>query len=115
MVFRSDPCGIVCLIITYVCIFYADYVVIRWIIMETMATSYVQFLFLNLVSSSFFTKKKRFCNGCGSLEITLIYERLKTGQHWLQFSGRIQKICPVFWPASTQKVFVKRNICVDCF
>ena len=27
-------------------------------------------------------------------------ETLHSGLHWLQFSGRKQKICPVFWPTS---------------
>lgn len=34
--FVRDPCGIVCIIVTYVAVFYADYVVIRWIILHTM-------------------------------------------------------------------------------
>lgn len=37
--FVRDPCGIVCIIVTYVAIFYADYVVIRWIILHTMQDS----------------------------------------------------------------------------
>ncbi|XP_037960111.1 palmitoyltransferase ZDHHC3-like [Teleopsis dalmanni] len=37
--FVRDPCGIVCLIITYGAVFYADYVVMRWIIMQTMQAS----------------------------------------------------------------------------
>ncbi|XP_064617211.1 palmitoyltransferase ZDHHC3-like [Liolophura sinensis] len=37
MVFRSDPCGFVCLIITYVALFYADYVVVKHLIMASMA------------------------------------------------------------------------------
>lgn len=32
----NDPCGIACLIVTYLAIFYADYVVIRWIVLQTM-------------------------------------------------------------------------------
>jgi len=35
-VFRSDPCGIVCIFITYASIFYSDYVVVNWIILQTM-------------------------------------------------------------------------------
>lgn len=31
-----DPCGIVCVIFTYLAIFYADYVVTRWILLESM-------------------------------------------------------------------------------
>lgn len=31
-----DPCGIVCLIVTYLAVLYSDYVVTRWIIMETL-------------------------------------------------------------------------------
>lgn len=34
--FIKDPCGIVCILITYLAIFYADYVVTRWIILQTM-------------------------------------------------------------------------------
>ncbi|KAK8741323.1 hypothetical protein OTU49_002615, partial [Cherax quadricarinatus] len=38
-VFRGDPCGITCLILTYAAIFYADYVVINWIVLQTMFNS----------------------------------------------------------------------------
>ena len=27
-----------------------------------------------------------------------------TGQHWVEFSGLIQKICPVFWPAEAYDI-----------
>jgi len=36
MVFIRDPCGIACLVVTYGAVLYADYVVIRWIILTTM-------------------------------------------------------------------------------
>ncbi|KAK3107879.1 hypothetical protein FSP39_024338 [Pinctada imbricata] len=36
MVFRSDPCGIICLGVTYGAIFYADYVVIRHLVLPVM-------------------------------------------------------------------------------
>ncbi|XP_033119219.1 palmitoyltransferase ZDHHC3-like [Anneissia japonica] len=38
-VFRKDPCGIICLIITYSAVLYADYVVVQWLILPTMAMS----------------------------------------------------------------------------
>lgn len=38
--FVRDPCGIVCIIFTYVAVFYADYVVVRWIVMQTMYNRY---------------------------------------------------------------------------
>lgn len=38
--FVRDPCGIVCIIVTYFALFYADYVVIRWIILHTMQDRY---------------------------------------------------------------------------
>ena len=31
VVFRKDPCGFTCLLMTYAAVLYADYVVIRWI------------------------------------------------------------------------------------
>lgn len=34
--FVKDPCGIVCIIVTYLAVSYADYVVVRWIILHTM-------------------------------------------------------------------------------
>lgn len=37
--FIRDPCGVFCILITYLAVFYADYVVIRWIIMQTMTDS----------------------------------------------------------------------------
>ncbi len=36
VVFRKDPCGIICLMMTYLSVFYADYVVVRWIVIQTM-------------------------------------------------------------------------------
>lgn len=36
MIFRKDPCGITCLVMTYGAVMYADYVVVRWIVMQTM-------------------------------------------------------------------------------
>ena len=37
MVFRRDACGVTCLLMTYGAVLYADYVVVRWIVMQTMA------------------------------------------------------------------------------
>lgn len=37
--FVRDPCGIICIIVTYFALFYADYVVMRWIILHTMQDS----------------------------------------------------------------------------
>lgn len=39
MPFVKDPCGIICLIFTYVAVFYADYVVTQWIIVFSFAES----------------------------------------------------------------------------
>ncbi|XP_070551437.1 palmitoyltransferase ZDHHC3-like isoform X2 [Ptychodera flava] len=39
VVFRTDPCGITCIIITYVAVFYADYVVIEWLIIPSLSNS----------------------------------------------------------------------------
>jgi len=38
-VFRKDPCGIACVVFTYVAIFYSDYVVVNWIVLQTMRSS----------------------------------------------------------------------------
>gem|GEM_PF-6342652 len=35
-IFVKDPCGIICIILTYLSIIYADYVVIKWVVLETM-------------------------------------------------------------------------------
>ena len=40
VVFRKDPCGFTCLLMTYAAVLYADYVVIRWIVMQSMPDSY---------------------------------------------------------------------------
>ncbi|XP_014247534.1 palmitoyltransferase ZDHHC7-like [Cimex lectularius] len=37
--FVKDPCGLICIALTYVAVFYADYVVVRWIVMQTMQDS----------------------------------------------------------------------------
>ena len=39
VVFRTDPCGITCIIITYIAVFYADYVVVRHLVIPTMSDS----------------------------------------------------------------------------
>lgn len=41
VVFRADPCGIICILIVYGALFYADYVVVRHIIMTTMSDTLV--------------------------------------------------------------------------
>lgn len=38
-VFRKDPCGIICIFMTYLAVFYADYVVVRWIVIQTLHNS----------------------------------------------------------------------------
>ena len=38
-VFRGDPCGIICLVITYMSLFYADYVVVRHLIIPSMSNT----------------------------------------------------------------------------
>lgn len=34
--FVRDPCGIVCIILTYLSILYADYVIVKWVVIEAM-------------------------------------------------------------------------------
>ncbi|GBN29156.1 hypothetical protein AVEN_198621-1 [Araneus ventricosus] len=38
-VFRFDPCGIICIILTYLAVFYADYAVVEWMVIPTMSQS----------------------------------------------------------------------------
>ena len=38
-VIRNDPCGWTCLIMTYAAVIYADYVIIRWVVLQTMQES----------------------------------------------------------------------------
>jgi len=40
-VFRNDPCGITCILITYAAISYADYVVVRHLVIPAMSDSWV--------------------------------------------------------------------------
>ena len=37
VVFRGDPCGIICLVITYGAVLYADYVVVRHLVIPSMS------------------------------------------------------------------------------
>uniref|UniRef100_A0A0N5A996 Palmitoyltransferase n=1 Tax=Syphacia muris TaxID=451379 RepID=A0A0N5A996_9BILA len=39
MIFRRDPCGILCTLMAYGCMIYADFVVINWIIIPTYSKS----------------------------------------------------------------------------
>lgn len=41
MTFVKDPCGVVCVLVTYLAVLYADYVVTRWIILQTMHDRYI--------------------------------------------------------------------------
>jgi len=36
VVFRRDPCGFFCILMTYGAVLYSDYVVVRWIVLTTM-------------------------------------------------------------------------------
>lgn len=47
--FLRDPCGIVCIFVTYLAVFYADYVVTRWIILQTMQNRYLLQQFQSVV------------------------------------------------------------------
>ncbi|BFZ13732.1 hypothetical protein BsWGS_16771 [Bradybaena similaris] len=38
-VFRLDPCGIICILFTYLAVFYADYVVVRHLVLPSMTDS----------------------------------------------------------------------------
>ncbi|XP_071454968.1 palmitoyltransferase ZDHHC3 [Hetaerina americana] len=35
----KDPCGVLCILVTYISVFYADYVVIQWVVLQTMRYS----------------------------------------------------------------------------
>ena len=50
-VFRKDPCGIICLMMTYLAVFYADFVVVRWIIIETLHSRFKPNLIVKLFDS----------------------------------------------------------------
>ncbi|GAB6018808.1 hypothetical protein CHUAL_000469 [Chamberlinius hualienensis] len=39
VVCRKDPCGLVCIFLTYCAVLYADYVVLQWILLPTMSES----------------------------------------------------------------------------
>ncbi|CAM1314799.1 Uncharacterised protein r2_g2536 [Pycnogonum litorale] len=41
VVFRGDPCGVICIFLTYLSVFYSDYVVINWIVLPTMSDSLI--------------------------------------------------------------------------
>ena len=38
-VVRNDPCGWTCLLMTYAAVTYADYVIIKWVVLQTMPDS----------------------------------------------------------------------------
>ena len=40
VVFRKDPCGVTCLLMTYAAVIYADYVIVRWIVLQSMPETY---------------------------------------------------------------------------
>ncbi|KAL5019916.1 hypothetical protein ScPMuIL_002808 [Solemya velum] len=53
VVFRSDPCGIICIFVTYLAILYADYVIIRHLAIPTMSETLwgaVNVLLFNLIA-----------------------------------------------------------------
>ena len=36
-IFRKDPCGIMVVILAYICLIYADYVVVYWLVMRYLS------------------------------------------------------------------------------
>ncbi|EDO38376.1 predicted protein, partial [Nematostella vectensis] len=38
-VFRRDPCGVACIVFTYLCVFYADYCIVEHVIIPTLSDS----------------------------------------------------------------------------
>lgn len=44
---RRDPCGVICLILTYFSVFYADYVVIQYVLIPTYSGRSVLCLFMS--------------------------------------------------------------------
>ncbi len=62
IVFRKDPCGITCLVMTYLAVFYADYVVVRWIILQSMPETYwglFHIITFNIIVLMLFTAHSR--------------------------------------------------------
>jgi len=39
MIFRWDPCGLICVVFAYAAVFYADYVVVAWLVMPALSDS----------------------------------------------------------------------------
>lgn len=53
MIFRWDPCGILCCLLTYAAVLYADYVVVNWLVLPTFdGRSHPFSLYLSLFSRS---------------------------------------------------------------
>lgn len=44
---RRDPCGVICLILTYLSVFYADYVVIHYVLIPAYSNRSVVFVFMS--------------------------------------------------------------------
>jgi hypothetical protein len=51
-VFRKDPCGVVCVAITHLLVYYADFVVIKFLL-PTYENRYVEEYILNVSRMSF--------------------------------------------------------------
>lgn len=57
-IFRLDPCGIICIILTYLAVFYADYAVVEWMVIPTMSSRYVEFFHACLMNKLSFEKER---------------------------------------------------------
>ena len=76
-VFRKDPCGFTCVIMTYAAVIYADYVVVRW----NVFAFYYKKLILEVLLS------------CSNYKLIIANFKLKTfGQTLLHFSKQGQVI-----------------------
>lgn len=65
----KDPCGCLCISFTYISIIYADYVVIRWIVLQTMQDSlwgvFNVFLFNSLILLLILSHMRAMCSDPG--------------------------------------------------
>ncbi|BES95086.1 unnamed protein product [Nesidiocoris tenuis] len=69
----KDPCGLICIPLTYVAVFYADYVVVRWVILQTMHDSlwapFHAVLFNTVIFLLLFAHLRAMCSDPGAIPL----------------------------------------------
>ena len=115
---RRDPCGVICLILTYFSVFYADYVVIQYVLIPAYSDRSVLCVFMSfkpLKKTDMASAALRCLHSSDSSILTLFPPLLRLKKRKTCFSDRnihfdIFSIC--LWQLCTE--MVQQDVCLCC-